>query len=179
MGKKARTINEQIRGRERELYSMYSITLADGGTMIDVKKMPIDLMDDIYSLAYWMTSSEKSASDLLNRVYLNVDIESSEKEVIKMFRNCYFDSIGVELISGFTNNLYRPENNFTQSFLRWFEDIKLSVLLSEISCLKHRDISEITGESLETIRMWLSWGRKQVGNGNLFNYCPLSKAVGF
>jgi hypothetical protein len=147
--------------------------------MIDVIKTPIDVMDDIYSLAYWMTGSEKSASDLLNRVYLNVNIESSEMEVIKMFRICYFDSIGVELGSSVTNNLYRPDEDLTQFLWGWFEDIKLSVLLSEIFRLQYCDISEITGKSIETIRMWLSWGRKQIGKGNMFNYYHLSKAAGF
>lgn len=143
--------------------------------MIDEKKTPLDLMDDMYSLAYWLTGSENTASDLLNRVYLNVDIESSEMEIIKMLRICYFDSIGVELNSDITNNMFQLEENLTQSFWRWFEDIKFSVLLSEISRLKHSDISEITGKSIDTIRLWLSWGRKQVGNGNMLNYFPLMK----
>lgn len=141
--------------------------------MIEEKKTPLDLMDDIYSLAYWMTGSEKSASDLLNSVYLNVDIASSEMEIIKMFRICYFDSVRAESGSGVANNVSRSEEKLTQSLWRRFDDIKLSVLLSEISRLKYSDISEITGKSIETIRMWLSWGRKQVGAGTLLNYCHL------
>lgn len=141
--------------------------------MIEEKKTPLDLMDDIYSLAYWMTGSEKSASDLLNSVYLNVDIASSEMEIIKMFRICYFDSVRAESGSGVANNVSRSEEKLTQSLWRRFDDIKLSVLLSEISRLKYSDISEITGKSIETIRMWLSWGRKQVGKGTLLNYCHL------
>lgn len=35
--------------------------------MNDGNKTPLDLMDDIYSLAYWMTGSEKSASDLFKQ----------------------------------------------------------------------------------------------------------------
>lgn len=147
--------------------------------MNDGNKTPLDLMDDIYSLAYWMTGSEKSASDLLNRVYVNVDIENSEIEVIKMFRICYFESIGVELDSCITSNICPPEENLTHSMWKWLEDIKLSVLLSEISRLKHCDISEITGKSVDTIRMWLSWGRKQVGDGNMLNYFPFLKAAVF
>lgn len=147
--------------------------------MIDGEKTALELMDDIYSLAYWMTGSEKSSSDLLNRVYLHVDIESPEKEVIRMFRICYFDSIGFDTDFSLTNDDCLPEETLTQSLRRCFEDIKLTVLLSEISGLKHRDISEITGRSLETIRTWLFWGRKQVDNGTFLNFFPMLKAVGF
>lgn len=147
--------------------------------MIDGGKTPLDLMDEVYSLAYWMTGSERSASDLLNRVYLNIDIEGPEKEVIRMFRTCYFDSIGIDAGFGLTNNKCMPEKKLTLSWRRCFEDIKLSVLLSEISRFNHQDISEITGRTLETIRVWLSWGRKQVDHGTLLNYLPLSKAASF
>ncbi len=46
------------------------------------------------------------------------------------------------------------------SLMQWAADIKLSVLLSEISGLKHRQISEIVGKPVETVRIWLFWGRK-------------------
>jgi DNA-directed RNA polymerase specialized sigma24 family protein len=41
-------------------------------------------------------------------------------------------------------------------------DIKLSVLLSDVSGLKHRTISHIIGKPIETIRVWLSAGRKSL-----------------
>jgi hypothetical protein len=144
--------------------------------MIKEKKTPLDLMDDIYGLAYWMTGSEKAASELLKRTYLKADIQCSEAELLRIFRICYFDSIGQESTYGFTETLDQSEESLTRSLWKWFEDIKFTVLLSEISGMNHRDISEITGNSLETIRLWLSWGRKQIINGNFFNYPLLSKA---
>ncbi|WP_236848152.1 hypothetical protein [Chlorobaculum limnaeum] len=75
---------------KKSLYYLNGTTCVAGGIMIEEKKTPLDLMDDIYSLAYWMTGSEKSASDLLNSVYLNVDIASSEMEIIKNVQNLLF-----------------------------------------------------------------------------------------
>jgi hypothetical protein len=120
--------------------------------MIDGKKTPLDLMGDIYSLAYWMTGSEKSANDLLNRVYLNIDIESSEMEVIKMFRICYFDSIGVELSSDITNNMCLPEDGLTESLWKWFDDIKLSVLMPRYINL----FPEMRGSLVMSQTWWMS-----------------------
>jgi DNA-directed RNA polymerase specialized sigma24 family protein len=44
-------------------------------------------------------------------------------------------------------------------------DRKLSVLFSEICGLKHRAISIIIGKPLDTIRLWLSTGRKSFAEG--------------
>jgi DNA-directed RNA polymerase specialized sigma24 family protein len=137
----------------------------------------LDLIDEIYSLGYWMTGSKKDASDLLRRTYLNADKNSSEAELIRRFRICYFDSIGQVPVSGFIETLDQSKESLTKSLWKWFEDIKLTVLLSEIPGLKHREIGEITGNTLETIRLWLSWGRKQLKNGKLLNYSPMSKAT--
>ncbi len=45
-----------------------------------------------------------------------------------------------------------------------------SVLLSEISGLKHRSISKIIGKPLEAIRVWLSAGRKSLADGMLASF---------
>ena len=41
--------------------------------MIKAQRTPMDLMDDIYTIAYWMTGSETAANELVNRTYLNVE----------------------------------------------------------------------------------------------------------
>jgi DNA-directed RNA polymerase specialized sigma24 family protein len=145
--------------------------------MIKERNTPLEVIDDIYSLAYWMTGSKKDASNLLRRTYLNAGNNSSEAELIKKFRICYFDSIGKVPISGFMETLDQSKENLAQSLWKWFEDIKLTVLLSEIPGLKHRDLCEITGNTLETIRLWLSWGRNQLKNSIMLNYCPLADAA--
>ncbi|NTW63415.1 MAG: hypothetical protein HGA46_04855 [Chlorobiaceae bacterium] len=53
--------------------------------------------------------------------------------------------------------------------------MKLSVLLSEIAGLKHLEISKITETSLETVRSWLSRGRKLFVNGILFQGSSLKE----
>jgi hypothetical protein len=145
--------------------------------MIGGMKTRLELMDEIYSLGYWMTGSQKAANDLLTSTYLGTNIASSEPELIRIFRNRYFKSIGKQDTEGdFTDTLDQSKESLARSLWTWAEDIKLTVLLSEISKLKYCDISEITGKSLETIRLWLAWGRKQVGNGSLMNYTLMSKA---
>lgn len=145
--------------------------------MIEETHTQLDVIDEIYTLAYWMTGSRKDARNLLRRTYLNADRNSSESELIKKFRICYFDSIGQVPDTGFTENLDQSKESLTKSLWKWVEDIKLTVLLSEIPGWKHRDIGEITGNTLETIGLWLSWGRKQLQNGTLLNYAPLSNAA--
>ena len=135
--------------------------------MTQIKKTHIDLLDDIYSLAYWMTGSENVSSELVNKTYLYANTRSKETDLLKTFRKCYVDQFGQYTefcISG------KPCNTHLQlidSLRQWSADIKLSVLLSEISGLKHRQISEIVGKPVDTIRLWLFWGRKLLANDGL------------
>ncbi len=149
----------------------------NGGIMTEEKTTQSDVINEIYTLAYWMTGSKKDAGKLLKRTYLNTKKNSSSSELIKKFRLCYFDSIGQVPVSRFMETYDNPKEILTQALWKCFEDIKLTVLLSEISGLKHGDICEITGNTLETIRLWLSWGRKQLINGTLLNYSFVSKAT--
>lgn len=126
-------------------------------------------MDDIYSLAYWMTGSLTATNDLVNRTYSLADLDTSEKELFKTFRACYFECYLQESIVC-SEEIPLRVSDYTEDILRkWSADIKLSVLLSEIAGMKHRDISEIIGKPLETVRLWLSWGRKWFVNGTLLN----------
>ena len=51
--------------------------------MIRISKTPLDILDDIYSLAFWMTGSEKASNELVNRTYLNVDFNTQETDLLK------------------------------------------------------------------------------------------------
>jgi hypothetical protein len=133
-----------------------------GGTMITEKRTPMDLMDDIYSLAYWMTGSETSATELVNITYLNVTLDTPESEVYKTFRECYFDTFGHDQASCIPKSSCNPMEKLGMVFVQRDADIKLSVLLSAVSGLKHRAISNIIGKPLDTIRVWLSAGRKSL-----------------
>lgn len=147
--------------------------------MIEEKKTSLDVIDEIYSLAYWLTGSKKDASNLLRNTYLGSEKNSSVFELIKKFRLCYYDSIGLVPVSGFMETFDQPKEQLTQSMWKWYEDIKLTVLLSEIPGLKHCDIGEITGNTLETTRLWLFLGRKQLINETLMHYFSLSREKRF
>lgn len=142
--------------------------------MLKGKRTPMDLMDDIYSLAYWMTGSESGATELVNRTYLNIDMDSPETEVFKTFRACYLDSLDDE--GSFLRNESSAKKESSAAPIRQrFADIKLSVLLSEIPGLKHRDISAIIGKPLNTIRLWLSKGRQTFAEGTFLSVSSLKK----
>lgn len=123
-------------------------------------RTPMDLMDDIYSLAYCLTGSGAAANELVNRTYLNIDRDTPEREVFRIFGECYFDSYAHEKGTRFSKPVRKPLERLVASLLDRDEDIKLSVLLSEISGLKHRATSKIIGKPLDTKRVWLSTKRK-------------------
>ena len=128
--------------------------------MIRISKTPLDILDDIYSLAFWMTGSEKASNELVNRTYLNVDFNTQETDLLKMFRLCYVDRYGQDTELGMTEKGNKTSRSVLRNIKKRAADVKLSVLLSEISGLKHKQISEIMDKPVETIRLWLFWGRK-------------------
>jgi hypothetical protein len=145
--------------------------------MIEEQRTPMDLMDDIYSLAWWMTGSEAAATELVNRTYLNIDNHTQEREVFRIFRACYFDHLGHGRALSMSKLSRKPMDRLGAPLLRRDADIKLSVLLSEISGLKHRTISKIIGKPLDTIRVWLSIGRKTLAEGMLSQDAPILSGV--
>ncbi|AAM72487.1 MAG TPA: RNA polymerase subunit sigma-24 [Chlorobaculum sp.] len=134
--------------------------------MIEIKKTPMDLIDDIYSLAYWMTGSEKASSELLNTTCLNADLKAPETEVLKTFRECYLDTYGQHADLDM-HETTKESVSLIDSLKQWTADIKLSVLLSELTGLKHAQISDIIGKPVDTVRLWLFWGRKFFAHDNL------------
>jgi hypothetical protein len=135
--------------------------------MLKAKRTPMDLMDDIYNLAYWMTGSETETNELVYRTYSHVNMNSTETEVFKTFRTCYFDGIDHDSSFNLPNTLHLSQESLEESLRKQNADIKLSVLLSAIAGLKHRTISKIIGKPLDTIREWLSLGRKTFVNDML------------
>ncbi len=134
--------------------------------MIQIKKTPMDLIDDVYSLAYWMTGSEKASEELVSCTYLNSDIDAPETEVMRAFRECYLDSYGQQADLDVRESAGSARGLF-DSFRDWTADIKLSVLLSDLTGLKHGQIAEVIGKPVDTIRLWLFWGRKFMMNDHL------------
>jgi hypothetical protein len=125
-----------------------------------IKKTALDLLDDIYSLAYWMTGNEEVSKDLVHCTYLSASSISGERELLKGFRECYVTRFGQQADFCTTEKSCQSHLQLFDSPIQWAADIKLSVVLSEISGLKHSQISEIVGKPVETVRLWLLWGRK-------------------
>lgn len=134
--------------------------------MIEIKKTPLDLIDDIYSLAYWMTGDEKASSELVSNTCMNADLQSPETEVLKTFRDCYIDAYGQNADLDI-HEITEQSVGLIDSLKQWTADIKLSVLLSELTGMKHAQISDIIGKPVDTVRLWLFWGRKFFAHDNL------------
>jgi DNA-directed RNA polymerase specialized sigma24 family protein len=130
-----------------------------------IKKSPLDLLDDIYSLAYWMTGREDESHDLVNLTYLYANTRTKESDLLTTFRKCYVERFGQNADFCISDNQQcTGQHPILESLKQWAADIKLSVLLSEISGLKHRQIAEIVGKPVDTVRLWLFWGRKLLVN---------------
>ena len=123
-------------------------------------KTHVDVMDELYTLAYWMTGTEVSADELVRLTYLRADRNTSTTELFKIFRTCYLNRNGAAIAFGFLDPLRQTKEIPGRSLRHRFADMKLSVLLSEICGLKHQDISEIIGMPVETLNSRLSWGRR-------------------
>ncbi len=139
----------------------------NGGEMKKIKKTALDLLDDLYSLAYWMTGSEELSQELVYSTYLSADTGTEEGLLLKTFRQCYVARFGQKTDFCKTEKPGCSHPQIMGSLMQWAADIKLSVLLSEISGMKHGQISEIVGKPVETIRLWLFWGRKLLSTTNL------------
>ncbi len=132
-----------------------------------IKKTALDLVDDLYSLAYWMTGNEDISQELVYTTYLSAHTVTGESELLRTFRECYVARFGQQTNFCKVETPCRSNLQLVDSLMQWSADIKLSVLLSEISGMKHRQISEIVGKPVETVRLWLFWGRKMLSKTNL------------
>ncbi len=129
--------------------------------MTKKKKTSREIMDNIYSIAFWMTGDHAVCYNLLKKTYLYAEPGSNEQVMLKTFRYCYVEDFGQEVNSwssdeASNDNVMPLGDGLEQSAA----DIKIAVLLSEISGLTHRQIAKVLEQKLETIRLWLFWGRK-------------------
>jgi|WetSurMetagenome_2_1015567.scaffolds.fasta_scaffold855736_1 hypothetical protein len=127
-----------------------------------MNKATFDLLDQLYTVAYWMTGSVKKTNDLVFNTYQQVDAETSEVEFFKIFRSVYYKQC-------FDNTPalapYRTSEN-TESLKdenhKHKADGKLAVLFAEVCELKHRAISRILNMPVDTIRLLLTSERKSM-----------------
>ncbi|GEM_PF-477092 len=129
--------------------------------MTKKKKTQGEIIDNIYSLAFWMTGDHAVCYDLIKKTYLYAEPGSNEQVLLRTFRDCYVEQFGQEVNSWFSDEMHNYNIMPLGDGLEQFSaDIKIAVLLSEIAGLTHRQIAEIFEQKLETVRCWLFWGRK-------------------
>jgi len=131
------------------------------------KREPMDLLDEIYSLGFWMTNSLKKTNELVYRTYQKLDSSASEIKVFKTFRDVYYDLFSLDDVTCREKASCFPDENLLVLLRQQETDRKMSVLFSEICGLKHRAISMIIGKPLDTVRLMLSSGRKSIADGLL------------
>jgi len=127
----------------------------------------MDLLDEIYSLGFWMTGSLKKTNELVYRTYQKLDSSASEIRVFKTFRDVYYDLFSLDDVTCREKASCFPDENLLVLLRQQETDRKMSVLFSEICGLKHRAISMIIGKPLDTVRLMLSSGRKSIADGLL------------
>ncbi len=132
--------------------------------MTSPKKTPLDIVNDIYSIALWMTCSEHDSQDLVYKTYRYADTRAKEIELLKAFRECYVNQFGQDTDFCISGKKCQHHFQLLDSLKHCAADIKFSVLLNEISGLQHRQIAEIIGKPIDTIRTWLLWGRQLLVN---------------
>ncbi|MBM3163102.1 MAG: RNA polymerase subunit sigma-24 [Chlorobi bacterium] len=130
---------------------------------------PIELLDQIYTMAFWMTGSLTKTHDLVYRTYQHVDSDTSEVELFRTFRNLCNNRLDLENgLSKQGTSSGNKQNDALVSALRQQEmDSIFTALLSDLCGLKHSSIAIILGKPLGTIRLWLSSGRRAIANGLL------------
>lgn len=124
--------------------------------MLFKKRGPIELLDEMYTLAFWMTGSLKKTYDLVYKTYDQVNSHTSDIGLFKAFREVYNEDFALE-----ASPPPFPSSDSAISFFRQQDkEIRLAVLLVEVCDLHYHEISIIMEEPIETIRLWISTGRK-------------------
>ncbi|MBM3422474.1 MAG: RNA polymerase subunit sigma-24 [Chlorobi bacterium] len=127
----------------------------------------MDLLNELYSLGYWMTGSLKKTNELVLRTYRSIQSDTPEIEVFRIFREVYYEHADRINSTSKPTHCNYPDEELLESLRQQETDKKLTVLLSEICGMNHRAISIIIGKPLNTIRTWLSSGRKSIAEGLL------------
>lgn len=135
--------------------------------MATEEREPLDLLNNLYSLGYWMTGSLKKTNELVLKTYRSIRSDTTEIEVFRTFREVYYEHAGSFNLTSQPTQCNYPDEELLVSLRQQETDKKLTVLLSEICGMNHRAISIIIGKPLDTVRTWLSSGRKSIVEGLL------------
>jgi hypothetical protein len=137
------------------------------------RREPLDLVDQMYTIAYWMTGSLKKANNLVYKTYQMVDSETSEVQLFKKFRTVLYAHLCLEVPSLVTHQDFENKESREPESDHQEVDGRLAVLLAEVCKLRHHSISKILGQPVDKIRLLLSSKRKSMLMGflNLALFC--------
>jgi hypothetical protein len=149
------------------------LSIAKGKTMQQLSREPLDLLDQMYTVAYWMTGSLKKTNKLIYKTYQLVDSETSEVQLFKIFRKVFYEHYHVDAPSLVLHEVCESEENHGPENQKLEMDGRMAVLLAEVCTLRHQTISSILERPIETIRLLLTSKRKSMLLGflNLALFC--------
>ncbi|MCE1273780.1 MAG: RNA polymerase subunit sigma-24 [Chlorobiales bacterium] len=127
--------------------------------MLFHKSGSIEFLDQLYSLAFWMTGSLKNTAELVYKTYEQTGAHSSAFGLLKTFRKVYHEHADVDNPHSHSSS---ASDTAATMHRKQEVDIKLAVLFVELFGLQHLKISIIMEQPIETIRLWLSAGRKSL-----------------
>ncbi len=123
----------------------------------------IERIDDVYNLAYWMSGDEATAGMLVSQTYLEGGQSKTAVELFKAFRNVYLRSFGQETTIEHDGSVMIDDQDVARVIVTMTADFKLTVLLADVVGLTHSEIAQVIEQPLATVRVWLHWGRKLIG----------------
>ena len=140
---------------------------------------PLDLLDHMYTVAYWMTGSLKKTNNLIYKTYQLVDSETSEIQLFKTFRKVFYEHYCINSPSLVSHDVCESEENTESERQKLEMDGRMAVLLADVCTLRHQAISSILERPIETIRLLLTSNRKSMMLGflNLALFCCLPLGI--
>lgn len=141
--------------------------------MPENSREPFDLLDQMYTVAYWMTGSLKKTNNLVYKTYQMVDSETSEVQLFKTFRKVFYEHCCLDAPALVPHHDFEHEESPESENGKQEMDGRLAVLLADVCKLKHHAISKILDQPIEKIRLLLTSKRKAMLMGflNLALFC--------
>ena len=149
------------------------LSIAKGHAMPDNSRDPLDLLDQMYTVAYWMTGSLRKTNNLVFKTYQLVDAETTEVQLFKTFRKVFYEHLCFGMTFLASHQDCENEESAESGKIKQEIDGRLAVLLAEVCKLKHQAISKILDQPVEQIRVLLTSKRKSMLAGllNLALFC--------
>lgn len=75
----------------------------------------------------------------------------------------YLRSFGQETAIEHDGSVMIDDQDVARVIVTMAADFKLTVLLADVVGLTHSEIAQVIEQPLATVRVWLHWGRKLIG----------------